>query len=189
MSETYNYSISGDFPNGKVNTSIFTVEIEQSSISSAALEMINTSGDDCDVVFDGALSGGDETTLDGLVAAHQGDVVPESGTVTTTDATETTLLEGPVPEGAAYLLVAEIAAIGSNDKPCGFHRMAVVYRLPAGSAVLYDLMDANMTRVPDSAMFAKFDVNGNNFRIRVKGLAATTVVWIAKLDKAYAQLP
>jgi len=189
MSVTYNYSISGDFPNAKVNTSILTTEILQSSISSAALEHINTLGDDCDILFDGTLDAGDITTLDGLVAAHQGDAVPESGTVTTTDATETTLLAGPVPENGAYLLVASIAAIGSNNKPCGFHRMVTVYRLPSGSAILYDLADSNMTRVPNAAMFAKFDVLGNTFRIRVKVLAATTVTWIAKLDTAYAQLP
>jgi len=189
VSQTYTYSISVDFPNAKVNSSIFTTEIAQSSIASAALEMINTSGDDCNAVFDGVLSAPDETTLDGLVAAHQGDAVPESGSVTTTDATETTLLEGPVPESGAYLLVASIAAIGSNNKPCGFHRMATVYRLPSGSAILYDLADSNMTRVPDNSMFARFDVSGNNFRLRVKGLAATTITWIAKLDRVYAQLP
>ena len=188
MSETYKYSISGDFPNGKVNTSILTTEILQSSISSAALEMINTSGDDCDCVFDGVLSGGDQTTLAALVAAHQGDSVPDSGTVMTTDATETTLIEGPIPPGVSYMLTARITALGTN-KPCGFRRMANVYRLPGGAAVLNNLADSSMTRVPDASMFAKFDVSGNNFRIRVKGLAATSIKWTADIDVTNAQIP
>lgn len=73
MADTkYTYSISVDFPNQKVAPSKLTQEINDSSISSALLLYINTNDDDCDIWFDGVLSGADETTLDGLVAAHDG---------------------------------------------------------------------------------------------------------------------
>ena len=77
----YTYSISSDFPNEQVYSSTLTQEINDSSISSASLLYIETTGDDCDIWFDDPLSTGDETTLDGLVAAHTGnpEVSPEKG--------------------------------------------------------------------------------------------------------------
>lgn len=74
MSQAYVYSITGDFPNQRVNADSLTAEIEDSSISSAVLEYIDLhyENEECEIVFDGALSSGDETTLDGIVAAHQG---------------------------------------------------------------------------------------------------------------------
>jgi hypothetical protein len=76
MAVTYTYSISGDFPNQKVAADALEQEIEDSSITSATLEDIDvgvSAPDNCDIIFDVALSSGDETTLDGIVAAHQGD--------------------------------------------------------------------------------------------------------------------
>jgi len=65
----YTYSISGDFPDGEVNTSKLTYEIQTSSIVTA-LDHIGTSDGYCSIWFKAALSSGDETTLDGIVAAH-----------------------------------------------------------------------------------------------------------------------
>jgi hypothetical protein len=70
----YTYSISSDFPNQKVASLSLTNEINDSSISTS-LSHINTASDDCDIWFTDILSSGDETTLDGLVAAHQGNPV------------------------------------------------------------------------------------------------------------------
>jgi hypothetical protein len=67
----YTYSISTDFSSGE-NSDSLTEEILTSSISSAALTHINTDGDVCNIWFDDPLSAGDQTTLDGLVAAHSG---------------------------------------------------------------------------------------------------------------------
>lgn len=72
----YTYSISGDFPNQKVNSSRLSKEIDQSNIVTD-LERIDTDADDCDIWFDDALSAPDKTTLDGLVAAHSGDPMPD----------------------------------------------------------------------------------------------------------------
>jgi hypothetical protein len=69
----YTYSIASDFPNKQVNSGELTDEINDSSISSAALLYIETDDDDCNIWFDDPLSSGDQTTLDGLVAAHDGE--------------------------------------------------------------------------------------------------------------------
>jgi hypothetical protein len=72
MADTkYTYSVASDFPQGAVSPETFEQEIHDSSISSATYLYLNIAGDVCDVWFDGALSGGDETTLDGIVAAHE----------------------------------------------------------------------------------------------------------------------
>jgi len=84
----YTYSISGDFPNAKVATDKLSDQIEASSIATA-LDCINTHGDDCDIWFEDALSGADQTTLDGVVAAHDGEPY-ELGGYGESDAEETT---------------------------------------------------------------------------------------------------
>lgn len=66
----YTYSISSDFSAG-VATDALASEIETSSIVTV-LDRIDTAGDDCDVWFKDVLSGGDQTTLNSLVAAHAG---------------------------------------------------------------------------------------------------------------------
>lgn len=105
---TYNYDLQLDFPNQAINEDVLTAEIQGSSISTP-LVGISVSGDDVDIIFQDALSAGDKTTLDGLVAAHQG--VPFSDTVqrafsegesqtTSTDYQEKlSLSTGPLPQG------------------------------------------------------------------------------------------
>lgn len=70
----YNYTISTDFPNQAVAGDKLRDEIVGSSISSAPLELVNTDedSDECKIKFDGSLSVADQTTLDGLVAVHDG---------------------------------------------------------------------------------------------------------------------
>jgi len=70
----YTYSISVDFPNSIVDTSRLTDEIRVSAIVTA-LNRIDTAADNCDVWFNDALSGGDQTLLDGIVAVHSGATV------------------------------------------------------------------------------------------------------------------
>lgn len=72
MAETkYTYSITGDFPNQLVNVPLLKQEVGDSAIATA-LSYIDIEGDSCDVWFVDALSGGDQTILDGIVATHQG---------------------------------------------------------------------------------------------------------------------
>jgi len=79
MSATkYTYLIQTDFPNHVENSDSLKAEIAVSSIT-IALDYINTvlghpdpADDYCDIWFKAALSEGEETALDGVVAAHQG---------------------------------------------------------------------------------------------------------------------
>lgn len=80
----YTFSISGSFPNHIVATDRLTLEIGQSSIITA-LSFIATSGDNCDIWFKDVLSGGDQTTLNAVVAAHSGQ--PLSGQAVTSSIT------------------------------------------------------------------------------------------------------
>jgi len=68
---SYNYSLQNDFPNQAVDLTVLTVEIENSSIAEV-LQGISLDGDDVDIEFVSTLSSGDQTTLDGIVANHQG---------------------------------------------------------------------------------------------------------------------
>jgi len=67
----YTYSIAEDTLNGAVAASKLATEIGASAIVTA-FDHISTSGDVLDIWFKDALSAGDETILDGVVAAHDG---------------------------------------------------------------------------------------------------------------------
>lgn len=81
----YTYSISNDFPNGKVDVNRLAQEIAQSDIS-VALDYINTSGDDCDIWFKEAIpTSVGEGELDDIVAAHSGEPLPQTPAAKTSD--------------------------------------------------------------------------------------------------------
>ena len=72
MADTaYHYSVANDFPQGAVSVETFEVEIAAAGITSANYLWTTVSGDDCAVWFDDPLSGGDQSLLDGVVAAHE----------------------------------------------------------------------------------------------------------------------
>jgi len=73
MADTkYTYSVATDTAQGVVDLGALEHEIQDSDISSAAYLFVSNTEDVLDIWFDGALSAGDETTLDGVVAAHLG---------------------------------------------------------------------------------------------------------------------
>ena len=70
---TYTYSLASDF-GGSIKEHQFHEEVDgESGITSGTLVGINLSGDVVDIIFDGSLSGGEQTTLDGLVSSHTPD--------------------------------------------------------------------------------------------------------------------
>lgn len=71
MSQKYDFTISTAFPNGKVDDDKLTAQIRASAIVTA-LDYIATDAGVCSIWFKAALSGGDETLLNGVVAAHDG---------------------------------------------------------------------------------------------------------------------
>ena len=68
---TVSYSATSDTANGIVDDVSLEAEIRASDIT-VALDNVNILGDVINVVFKAAISGAAETTLDGIVAAHQG---------------------------------------------------------------------------------------------------------------------
>ena len=76
MATKYTFSISGDFPNSTVGLSKLEYEIRTSAIP-YALDHVEAAGDVCDIWFKHALTSGDETTLSGIVAAHDGQYLDE----------------------------------------------------------------------------------------------------------------
>lgn len=73
----YNYTISVDFPNGKVDSSRLANEIRSSQIV-IALDYIGTANDTCSIWFKDTLSLDDETTLNSIVANHSGESLAEN---------------------------------------------------------------------------------------------------------------
>jgi len=71
MATEFTYSIQNDFPNQAVDASVLTVEVENATIA-PTLDGININGDAVALEFDADLSAPEVTTLDGVVAAHQG---------------------------------------------------------------------------------------------------------------------
>lgn len=84
MAATYEYDVLDDFPNHVVALDALEKEIGDAvpPITSAALTLLTTSWigsparDVCTITFDDPLSPGDESTLDVVVAAHQGIGLP-----------------------------------------------------------------------------------------------------------------
>ncbi len=80
----YTYTISTDFPNGKVNPDRLEVEVNDSAIATV-LENIKTNATQCTVVFAAELSAPDKLTLDGnvsppstgsIIGSHSGEPFP-----------------------------------------------------------------------------------------------------------------
>lgn len=76
MASSFNYSIADDTLNGVLNGSSLEVEISASSIT-IAVDNVSSSGDTATVTFKTDISAGEETTLNGIVAAHTGEAIAE----------------------------------------------------------------------------------------------------------------
>lgn len=75
MEHEYTYSIASDTANAKVDSPKLVSEVEAAAIV-PDLDRIDTEGDVLKVVFGSELSASEETTLDGVVGAHDGEPVP-----------------------------------------------------------------------------------------------------------------
>lgn len=118
----YTYTIATAFPNGIVASERLTEEILDSSIVTA-LDHIDTGLGDCDIWFVSALSGGEQTTLDGLVAAHSGDPLREWRYLIKDPVME------PVEPGASTVVANDRPAIEIEDGITGFAAIAGVWPL------------------------------------------------------------
>lgn len=134
---TYTYVLA-DFTSAvEVDISDLQSIILASSISSATIQYINVTGTTYDLVFSGALSGPDQTTLDGIVASYVYDTVPEtvvSNTSTDTlanktlltdtnyfaDATDDTKKIGFACSGSSTGITTTFAAVSTSNRTLTF---------------------------------------------------------------------
>jgi len=81
MSTPYTYTVSTDTANGLLVPLKLHDEVAAAGLTSATYENVvpDFPSDAFDVNFDGAISAGDKTTLDGIVAAHDGVPLPVPG--------------------------------------------------------------------------------------------------------------
>ena len=74
---SYEYSISNDFPNGKLDSDRLKSEI-LALVIVPSFDRIDTNAGVCSIWFRDALSTSEEQALDGVVANHSGDPLPEN---------------------------------------------------------------------------------------------------------------
>lgn len=109
----YTYSVAGDTANGAVAADRLTEEINDSAIADT-LVYVGVKGDVLTVYFDEELSSGDETILDGLVAAHSGNALRPLTTVSIDPPLE------PVVPGASKVVANDRPAIEINTGVTGW---------------------------------------------------------------------
>lgn len=116
-----------DFPTGKVNPEILTAEVVAAALSVPIANVI-ASGSQVTFVFNGLLTAGDITLLNGVVAAHQGAAfgntsvtakeISETTNTTNTYADKLVLNAGPLPAGSYMAFWAceyNLAAVIANS--------------------------------------------------------------------------
>lgn len=120
----------------------------------------------------------------GMLVADEKDQTDLTGTLQTVNATPTVVAGATLPlaDLTAYHVEATIVA-RSGANTATYKRHALVYRNGAG-AVLEGTVDASLDL--ESAALgtadATIEVNGNNARVKVTGVAATTIQWFARLS-------
>lgn len=120
MPTSKTYSITGDFPNQKVDLTALSQEIRASSIS-VALDYVSSAANDVDVFFKAEIDAGNETLLDVLIAAHTGDPIPDSPTKVILDGTPTeydgriNIVNAPMTNG----MMAWWTGAGDDKSPAG----------------------------------------------------------------------
>lgn len=99
------------------------------------------------------------------------------GTITTTDATVTTLDYITLNDESAYTITATITAKQNNsDQRSSFIIAGLFYR-NGGNATQQGATTVIQTIESDAATDCVFDVNGNNVRVRATGIVAETWDW------------
>jgi hypothetical protein len=78
----YTYSVQDDTANSAVDTTALHYQIDASSTVTVGVQGIDRSGDVLDIWMKDALSSGEEDALDALVAAHDGETLPENAVMT-----------------------------------------------------------------------------------------------------------
>ncbi len=107
---------------------------------------------------------------------------PQENTLTTADATPTTILSEAIVAGevATFRVIVD-ARYNDGSQHASFVRTIRVNR-EGGGAVL-GIENADYTDDSSAALLAGFNVSGNNLIVEVTGVAATNITWKARMAR------
>jgi hypothetical protein len=121
-------------------------------------------------------SHGDSTNWTGTDSIHA------TASVTTTDATQTTLFALTLDDNRSYFITARVVGRRSDGMQRAFYwRAALAYRQGAGATMQGSVVNL-ATVESDSSWDSTIDASGNDARLRATGVAATTIYWVATIE-------
>lgn len=188
---TVTYSVSGDFPNGRVDPNRLTLQIQTSTIS-VALVSIGVAGDVCSVNFAAPPTPGDVATLNGIVAAHSGNqltptVSPDPFVARTIDATPFVAGRMTMPPRCALVSLGLVAAaIRESDGAVATFVITDISARSDGVAVQNVDIGIENTFQSDVGMApctVTVSSSGFDVTITVQGLAATGIFWAVTVQQ------
>jgi hypothetical protein len=99
--------------------------------------------------------------------------------VVTTDATQTTAATVTLDDDSLYMFLVQIVAIETttNSEQAQYFLGSAFYRDGGGGATVLNGVQSLFSGESDPAFDATMDASGNDVRVRVTGLAATSVRW------------
>jgi len=103
-------------------------------------------------------------------------------TQTTTATTGTVSPSVTLGDATTYHVEVRLTAVKSDGtQRASYHILGTFYRTAAGAAVQQGATTVLHTVESDAAWTAVFDVSGNDVRVRVTGVAATTIAWYGEM--------
>jgi len=106
------------------------------------------------------------------------------GTITTTNATPTTIATVAISDNTVTLINASIAARRTDSTDmAGYVRRVLVSRESGGVATIVGTVDTSLTRETENLWDSSITVSGNNALIQVTGEAGCTIHWSCRYYK------
>lgn len=148
-------------------------------------------GADFDVLSEDSLSSVSSLLIDVSDASSNftpltkfdGRIFRESAEIQTTDATVTILNTFTLEDENVYHVKVKATAVESDgSNRASYERIVTVYRTGAGSATIQGAISTVHEVESDAAWDLTFNVNGNNLRVIITGVAATTIEWGCQLE-------
>lgn len=102
-------------------------------------------------------------------------------TVTTTDATVTTVESFTTASDTSYTIHATITAVKSDGSQMGSYVLYASYRNDSGTLTQVGATTVSHTAEDDATWNGTLDVSGTTIRVRVTGVAATNIRWQSHL--------
>ena len=114
---------------------------------------------------------------------HDGLVTSATAEVQTTDATVAILDTLTLLDENTYHIEAFVVGVKSDGTDrASYHLAVTVYRTAAGSATIQGSVTSLHTQESNASWDADFTVSGNDLRLSVTGIAATTIEWSSTIN-------